>query len=720
MAKNSKTYELALKIGGKADSSLKTACMTAESNLSQLGTSAKRAAKVGAAALAAMGTGIVAAGTGLYKVGASFDNAYDAIRIGTGATGAALEDLKGSFKEVYSAVPAEMADVGTAIADYNTRLGVTGDTLETLSTQALQVSDMLGDDLSGVIQNSSQAFQQWNIAEQDMAGEMDYIFKVSQSTGVGFTDLMTDMQTYGAQMQEMGYGFEESATLIGQLGKEGVNVTEVLGAMKKSVTTMAKEGVSATDGMKQYYEAIKNAGTATEATQIASEVFGARAASTMSAAIRSGAMDVDDLTASLQQNGETISGAATDTYDFAEKWALFKQQMAVAIEPAAMEIFNYMGDAMDQIAPKIKEMAPTIAQAVTNVVNFIVNKAIPAVITVGKWIAKHKTLVLALAAGITTLVVTFKALQTALTVINTVKSLSTVFSAATKGGGALKGVMGLMNVKFLIIAAVIAAVVAAGILIYKNWDTIKAKAIELGAKISEVWGNIKAWVSGAVANLVATFQANFPLLSAFISGWWQSISAAVENVKAIFTNIIDFVKNVFTGNWSGAWENIVNIFGNLFGMIVNLAKAPINGVISAINWVLSKINSISVTIPDWVPGVGGKTLGFNIPTIPALAAGGIATAPTLAEIGEGGEPEAVLPLSKLAALLDEWTKPKPTGGGSAGGGDGETVMFAPVFNFYGNTTKEEAQEAGRVSFAEFKRLYKQMKAEERRKSFSPA
>ena len=107
----------------------------------------------------------------------------------------------------------------------------------------------------------------------------------------------------------------------------------------------------------------------------------------------------------------------------------------------------------------------------------------------------------------------------------------------------------------------------------------------------------------------------------------------------------------------------VNIFGNLFGMSVNLAKAPINGVISAINWVLSKINSISVTIPDWVPGVGGKTLGFNIPTIPQLAEGGVATSPTLAEIGEGGEPEAVMPLSKLAALLDEYTKkPKPTGG----------------------------------------------------------
>ncbi|MEG2177099.1 MAG: hypothetical protein RRY97_09520, partial [Oscillibacter sp.] len=149
-------------------------------------------------------------------------------------------------------------------------------------------------------------------------------------------------------------------------------------------------------------------------------------------------------------------------------------------------------------------------------------------------------------------------------------------------------------VKFLVIAAIIAAVVAAGILLYKNWDKIKAWAISLGQTIAQVWGNITAWVSGAVANLVATFQTNFPLLSAFISGWWESIQAAVENVKAIFSNIIDFVKNVFTGNWSGAWENIVNIFGNLFGMIVNLAKAPINGVISAINWVLSKINSISV------------------------------------------------------------------------------------------------------------------------------
>lgn len=123
------------------------------------------------------------------------------------------------------------------------------------------------------------------------------------------------------------------------------------------------------------------------------------------------------------------------------------------------------------------------------------------------------------------------------------------------------------------------------------------------------------------------------------------------NIQAVFSNIISFIDNVFAGNWSAALENLIYIFGNLFGGLVNMAKAPINGVISVINSALGRINNISVTIPEWVPGMGGKTLGFNLPTIPMLAAGGIVTAPTILEAGEGGEPEAILPLSKLSIML---------------------------------------------------------------------
>ena len=285
-------------------------------------------------------------------------------------------------------------------------------------------------------------------------------------------------------------------------------------------------------------------------------------------------------------------------------------------------------------------------------------------------------------------------------------------TVATKGmSAAVKFLTSPMGITLGIITAVAAALV----LLYKNWDSVKAWLVNFGNTVNQIWTNF----SNAVGNAIAAIGQHFPLLGAYLQGWWESIQAAVENVKAIFQNIIDFISNVFSGNWSAAWQNTVNIFGNLFGMIVNLAKAPINGVISAINWVLEKINSISVTIPDWVPLVGGQTLGFNIPTIPQLAEGGVATSPTLAEIGEGGEPEAVMPLSKLADLLDNWPRPKPGGGGSQPGGDGETIVFSPVFNFYGKADREDVEEATRISFQEFKRLYKKLKAEERRKNFKP-
>ena len=78
-----------------------------------------------------------------------------------------------------------------------------------------------------------------------------------------------------------------------------------------------------------------------------------------------------------------------------------------------------------------------------------------------------------------------------------------------------------------------------------------------------------------------------------------------------------------------------------------------------------------------------------------------------------------MPLSKLADLLDNWPKPKPGGGGGQEDGGGERIVWSPVFNFYGKADREDVEEATRISFQEFKRMYKKLKAEERRKNFKP-
>ena len=371
MAGKGKELQAVVNLAGSIDPSLGKAIESAQKKISGLNVKALAVgAAVGGIAVAT-GKAVVEAGKYLKDLGSQFDEAADAIRIGTGATGDALDGLLDDFDEVYKSVPTTMEDASKAIADYNTRLGLTGPQLQEISKQALQVSDMLGDDLGGVIEESSQAFQQWNIDADNMGGAMDYIFKVSQSTGMGFTDLMSNMQKFGPQLQEMGYSFETASALMGQLDKAGVNTEEVLGAMKKSVGALAKEGISASDGLAMYYEQIKNAGTAAEAASIASEIFGTKAGSTMAAAIRDGTLAVGDLTESLLENGETIAGAAEDTYDFAERLQIMKQGLEVALKPMANTVFDGLNKFMPVLQKLMEQIVPVISDAVEAAVPFV-------------------------------------------------------------------------------------------------------------------------------------------------------------------------------------------------------------------------------------------------------------------------------------------------------------------------------------------------------------
>ena len=734
MAGKNKTYELMLKIGGKVDGSLKNACSTADKNLAALGKTAKTAGKIAAGAMVAAATAVATLGTAAVKSAAEYE--AQLANVSTLLTGTEAE------------VAARTAEIGDQVLEISNRTGVaTAD----LTDGMYQVVSAFGDsaDAAAILETAAKSAAAGNATTTDSINLLSAVTKgygdtsaeaVQQAADLAFATVRLGQTSFPELAAGMGKVIPLASTLgleQEQLWGAMATLTGVTGSTAEVVTQMKATMQAFLSPSKNMQAALKNMGY--ESGQALLESKGLQGSlDALKDAVGGNELafaglfsSVEAQTAVLAMAGnqaENLTSKTAEMYEAtgAANTAFERQTNTLKYDIKMIKNLgaNFLTQLGTNILPYVREFAetamPVVSEALEKIGGYMTGTIIPAAKTAAKWISEHRTLILALAAGMASATVAFKTMKTAATAIKAVKELKTVWEAASKGGATLANASKLLTVKFLAISAAIAVAVAIGVLIYKNWDKIKAKAVELGAKISEVWGNIKTGVSEAVANLVSAFQSNFPLLSAYLSGWWKSVSAAWENVKAIFANIIDFVQNVFAGNWSAAWDNIVAIFGNVFGMIVNLAKAPINGVISAINWVLEKINSISVTIPDWVPGVGGKTLGFNIPTIPALAAGGIATAPTLAQIGEGGEPEAVLPLSKLAALLDEWTKPKPTPGGGTGGG-GETVVFSPVFNFYGGTpSREEAEEAGRISFAEFKKLYRQMKAEEKRKQFSPA
>ena len=133
---------------------------------------------------------------------------------------------------------------------------------------------------------------------------------------------------------------------------------------------------------------------------------------------------------------------------------------------------------------------------------------------------------------------------------------------------------------------------------------------------------IKDIVVGVFKVLADTTKSTFDFITGFIGGAMDGavkiISDYVNAITRIFGGIIDFVTGVFTGDWSRAWQGIVDIFGGIFEGITAVAKAPINAMITLINGFLGGLNNIK--IPKWVPGVGGK--GFSIAQIPYLAEGG--------------------------------------------------------------------------------------------------
>ena len=143
-------------------------------------------------------------------------------------------------------------------------------------------------------------------------------------------------------------------------------------------------------------------------------------------------------------------------------------------------------------------------------------------------------------------------------------------------------------------------------------------------------------------------------VSKTMRGMWNKI-------KAPFTSVAEWFSNIFKGAWNGiksVFSGVGKWFKNLFNGILKFIKAPINFLIDGLNTLIKGVNKISFDVPKWVPSIGGKKFGFDIPQIPHLAKGGLVKAPTLAVVGDNmgassGNPEVVSPLNKLKGMIQE-------------------------------------------------------------------
>lgn len=139
----------------------------------------------------------------------------------------------------------------------------------------------------------------------------------------------------------------------------------------------------------------------------------------------------------------------------------------------------------------------------------------------------------------------------------------------------------------------------------KNALTSLAGVILTGLGISVLVGS---WIPLLIAGIAALLLAIVNL-----AGNGEEL---IGNLMGVFSGLIEFITDVFTGDWEKAWDGVKNIFKNLWNGIVVILESAVNLIIKGLNWLISQMNKISFTVPSWVPGVGGKSLGISIPSIP--------------------------------------------------------------------------------------------------------
>lgn len=546
----------------------------------------------------AIGFAAVVAGAGavtgaLVAVGTQFDDMYDTIRIGTGASGADMEELAESARLVADSVPAMsggMSEIGTVMADLNTRTGATGETLEELSAQFIWLSNM---GAAADINKVTAAMQGFGIAAEDAPAALDDLFRVSQATGLSIDDLAGSVTKNGAAFREMDMGLTESAALLGNLDKAGIEGDKVIQRLTRAMGEWAEAGREPGEAMRETVGEIEQfieVGDNAAAYDLAESLFGTRGAAQFIDAVKSGTLSMDDFVDAAGMSGDAIVDLGEETADWPEKWQQFKQSAMLAVEPLATALFDRLGPALESAGEVFK-----------NVIG---------------WVEENKTVMLVLAGVVGTL-------GTALLVY---KGTVAAVEMATRAWNVIQLVLnGTLRANPIgLIVTGITALIAVVVLIATKteffqktweivWNTVKAIFTAAWDLIQAVGATVLDWLTGAWESFLGFFTGIVDRITSVGSTIWDAVTTATDTVTGWIQTAWDKV----VGFFSGAADKLKSIGKTLFQPFQDGAKAVFNKIADFWN---NTAGRLSFKAPSWVPGLGGK--GFEMPKIPKMATGG--------------------------------------------------------------------------------------------------
>jgi len=436
--------------------------------------------------------------------------------------------------------------------------------------------------------------------EKTVAIDAD-IIKATQTKLATFSNLTKTVDEAGGAFDRATLAaIDMAAAGFGSADSNAVQLGKALQDPIKGIAALAKSGVTFTEQEKDKIEALVESGNLLEAQNII-------------------------LKAVEGQVGGTAAASAS-SFD--------KMKFALA---GVSDTFG------DMLLPVIDKLAPKLAQF-------------------SAWAQNNKTLLVAVTGVIA-------GLATAIIGVNVAMK---VWTAATKAFTAVQKVFNLimgMNPIFLI-AIAIAAIVAILIVLQQKFDIFGIAVEAIGKAFEAVWDAIKFVFDWAVDHwplLLAIITGPFGLAVLAVITFKDSIIGFLGNligwIGTAFKTVLDLILWPFKKAWEGivlfkdmvitVFNGLKDLAGSIFDKVGGAFKGVINAVISGLEGGLNfAIKGLNIIL-DGIDKAAGPWVNFGeIPPVKLnrLAEGGIVTSPQIAMIGEGGEPEAIIPLSKLASM----------------------------------------------------------------------
>ncbi len=573
---------------------------------------------------------LAAVGTAAIKFSSDSQDAFQQFAAATGTATDEMGKYKDMINNAYKDNFGEsINDVAEAMATVNQNMSYLDDSaLQRCTEYAYTLSDTFDVDVAESTRAADALIKHYGVS----AREAFNLMTQGMQSGLNFSDeLFDNIDEYSVQFKKLGLDAEDMFSVFANGAQNGAFNLDKIGDAVKEFSIRAIDG---SDTTKQGFEAL-----GMNADEMAQK-FGAGGKTAKEA--------FNEVIEGLASMDDPVAQSAAGVNLFGTMWEDLGPQVITSMSTAS--------DAIDKSKESVEELVnvkyDTLSGALggfwrtiqVDVLQPIGDQLIPYV-TKGinaiqkftdKWNklgpATQKTIVkfAAVAAAAGPVLLGFGKVSTGIgTLVSDTGKIGSVLKKLT-GASGFSGLAKVMTGPFGIAAA---AVAAAALLIYKNWDRIAPILQKIGDRFVEFWQTVKPqlepfieFVEKIASYLKETFgpvvEEIFNFAGEFIVGTFDTIGVAIDALLTMFEGIISFLSGVFKTDWESVWNGCKEFVGTAFSGLADMVKVPINAVISIVNGAISKINSIHFTVPEWVPGIGGKGWeGLNIPQIPTLAKG---------------------------------------------------------------------------------------------------